>query len=136
MAACTSQQHAREPDRVPRSVHLGRRRPLQPRPIALTHRRASYQPTRRQFRRSTHRVSRTVGGFGLKKKRDFEKSFFSDAPNQLFCKTFLENTLCDPVSGEIGKSIIFAVTQNHALKIAQILNQMADRMFPGKAATK
>jgi type I restriction enzyme R subunit len=66
------------------------------------------------------------------KQREFEKRFFADATNQLFCKTFLENTLRDPVSGEIGKSIIFAVSQNHAAKLAQILNQMADRMFPGK----
>ena len=66
------------------------------------------------------------------KQREFEKRFFSDATNQLFCKTFLENALRDPVSGEIGKSIIFAVSQHHASKLAQILNQMADRMFPGK----
>lgn len=66
------------------------------------------------------------------KQREFEKRFFADATNQLFCKTFLENALRDPVSGEIGKSIIFAVSQNHAVKLAQILNQMADRMYPGK----
>jgi type I restriction enzyme R subunit len=66
------------------------------------------------------------------KQREFEKRFFSAATNQLFCKTFLENALRDPVSGEIGKSIIFAVSQIHAAKPAQILNQMADRMFPGK----
>jgi type I restriction enzyme R subunit len=66
------------------------------------------------------------------KQREFEKRFFSDATNQLFCKTFLEHALRDPISGEIGKSIIFAVSQNHAAKLAQILNQMADRMFPGK----
>jgi len=66
------------------------------------------------------------------KQREFEKRFFADATNQLFCKTFLENALRDPVSGEIGKSIIFAVSQNHAAKLAQILNQMADRMYPGK----
>ena len=66
------------------------------------------------------------------KQREFEKRFFSEATNQLFCKTFLENALRDPVSGEIGKSIIFAVSQNHAAKLAQILNQMADLMFPGK----
>ena len=66
------------------------------------------------------------------KQREFEKRFFSDATNQLFCKTFLDNALRDPVSGEIGKSIIFAVSQNHAAKLAQILNQMADRMYPGK----
>jgi type I restriction enzyme R subunit len=66
------------------------------------------------------------------KQREFEKRFFADTTNQLFCKTFLENALRDPVSGEVGKSIIFAVSQNHAAKLAQILNQMADRMFPGK----
>jgi len=50
----------------------------------------------------------------------------------VFCKTFLENVLRDPVSGEIGKSIIFAVSQHHAAKLVQILNVMADKMFPGK----
>jgi type I restriction enzyme R subunit len=66
------------------------------------------------------------------KQREFEKRFFSDATNAVFCKTFLEHALRDPVSGEIGKSIVFAVSQNHAAKLAQIFNQMADRMFPGK----
>ena len=66
------------------------------------------------------------------KQREFEKRFFADATNLLLCKTFLENALRDPVSGEIGKSIIFAVSQNHAAKLVQILNQMADRMYPGK----
>lgn len=66
------------------------------------------------------------------KQREFEKRFFSDATNQLFCKTFLEHAHRDPVSGETGKSIIFAVSQNHAGKLTQILNLMADKMFPGK----
>lgn len=66
------------------------------------------------------------------KQREFEKRFFADATNQLFCKTFLENAHRDPISGEIGKSIIFAVSQNHAAKLAQIMNLMADKMFPGK----
>jgi type I restriction enzyme R subunit len=66
------------------------------------------------------------------KQREFEKRFFSDATNQLFCKTFLEHALRDPISGEIGKSIIFAVSQHHAAKLAQILNLMADKMYPGK----
>lgn len=66
------------------------------------------------------------------KQREFEKRFFSDATNQLFCKTFLENALRDPISGEIGKSILFAVSQSHAAKIAQILNLMAEKMLsPG-----
>lgn len=66
------------------------------------------------------------------RQREFEKRFFSEATNQVFCKTFLENALRDPVSGEIGKSILFAVSQNHAAKLTQILNQMADRIFPDK----
>jgi len=66
------------------------------------------------------------------KQRDFEKRYFAEATNQLLCKTFLEHALRDPVSGEIGKSIIFGVSQKHAAKLTQILNQMADRMFPGK----
>ena len=66
------------------------------------------------------------------KQREFEKKFFSTATNQLFCKTFIENALRDPISGEIGKSIVFAVSQGHAARLAQILNEMADRMFPGK----
>lgn len=66
------------------------------------------------------------------KQREFEKRFFADATNQLFCKTFLEHAHRDPISGEIGKSIIFAVSQNHAAKIAHILNLMADKMFPQK----
>ena len=66
------------------------------------------------------------------KQREFEKRFFSKATNQLFCKTFLENALRDPISGEIGKSIVFAVSQGHAAKLAQILNEMADRMFPDR----
>ena len=66
------------------------------------------------------------------KQREFEKRFFAEATNLLLCKTFLENALRDPVSGEIGKSIIFSVSQSHASKLTQILNQMADRMFPDK----
>jgi type I restriction enzyme R subunit len=65
-------------------------------------------------------------------QREFEKRFFADATNRILCKTFLENALRDPISGEVGKSILFAVSQNHAAKLAQILNEMADRMYPGK----
>ncbi len=64
--------------------------------------------------------------------RDFEKKFFSDETNKIFCKTFLENSLRDPITGEIGKSLIFCVSQKHASKITQILNEFADKMFPNK----
>ena len=66
------------------------------------------------------------------KKRDFEREFFSEATNKLFCRTFMENAIPDPVSGEVGKSIVFTVSQNHAAKLTQVLNEIADIMFPGK----
>ena len=66
------------------------------------------------------------------KQREFEKRFFAPGTNELLCKTFLEHALRDPISGEIGKSILFAVSQHHAAKLAQILNLMADKMFPGQ----
>ncbi len=66
------------------------------------------------------------------KQRDFEKKFFSERTNTIFCRTFLENALHDPISGEIGKTIVFCVSQKHATKVTQILNQMADKGFPGR----
>lgn len=65
-------------------------------------------------------------------QKDFERKFFSDKTNQIFCKTFLENAFKDPISGEIGKSIIFCVSQKHASKITQTLNQFADKLWSGK----
>ena len=63
--------------------------------------------------------------------RDFERRFFSEETNAVFVKTFMENALRDPLSGEIGKGIIFCVSRRHAAKIAQLLNVYADKMFPG-----
>ena len=65
-------------------------------------------------------------------QRDFEKRFFSEDTNRVLCRAFLENALRDPISGEIGKSIVFAVSQRHAAKLAQILNELADQAFPGQ----
>lgn len=64
--------------------------------------------------------------------RDFEKKFFADATNYVLCETLLTHGLRDPVTGEFGKTIVFAVSQNHAAKITQILNEMADVIWPGK----
>lgn len=65
-------------------------------------------------------------------KRDYEKKFFSQPTNETFCRTFLQNALRDPISGEIGKSIVFAVSQRHAERLTEILNTQADSLFPGK----
>ncbi|MCA6381471.1 MAG: DEAD/DEAH box helicase family protein [Cytophagales bacterium] len=64
--------------------------------------------------------------------RDFEKKFFSDKTNSIFCQTFLENALRDPITKEIGKTIIFGVSQNHARKITEMLNEFAEQFYPGK----
>jgi type I restriction enzyme, R subunit len=64
--------------------------------------------------------------------KDFEKSFFSEATNRVFCETFVKNALRDPISNEIGKSLVFTVSQNHATKITQLLNEIANQLFPGK----
>ena len=64
--------------------------------------------------------------------RDFEKTFFSDRTNRIFCETFLQNALRDPISGEIGKSIIFCVSQKHAARITNMLNELAHEIFKSK----
>ncbi|MEN8253638.1 MAG: DEAD/DEAH box helicase family protein, partial [Patescibacteria group bacterium] len=64
--------------------------------------------------------------------RDFEKNFFSPKTNQQFIETFFANALRDPISDEIGKTLIFCVSQSHARKITQLLNQMAHELYPGK----
>ena len=66
------------------------------------------------------------------KQNHFERKFFSDETNRVFCKTFIENGLKDPITGEFGKSLVFAVSQNHAAKLAQLLNEYAHQYFPGK----
>jgi len=65
-------------------------------------------------------------------QRDFERKFFSEKTNRVFCKTFIENALKDPISGEIGKSIIFCVSQKHASKVTQMLNKMATGLWADK----
>lgn len=64
--------------------------------------------------------------------KSFEKEFFSESTNEIFCKTFMENAERDPISNEIGKSIFFCVSIEHACKITQILNKLAEKLFPGK----
>lgn len=64
--------------------------------------------------------------------RHFERKFFSPKTNRVFCQTFLENAFLDPITNEIGKTIIFAVSQNHARKLTEILNEFAEQLYPGK----
>ena len=63
------------------------------------------------------------------KQKDFEKRFFSPLTNQVFVETFFRKAMRDPYTNEIGKTIIFCVSQNHATKITQILNHYADKLY-------
>ena len=65
-------------------------------------------------------------------QKDFERKFFSDNTNAVFCRTFLEHALRDPYTDEIGKTLVFCVSQNHAARITQTLNVLADRVFPNQ----
>ncbi len=65
-------------------------------------------------------------------QKDFEKKLFSEKTNQTIVKTIIEKALRDPLTGEIGKTILFCVNQAHASKMAQLLNEMAHQYFSGK----
>lgn len=66
------------------------------------------------------------------KRTDFEKTFFNENTNIEFCRNLIETAKRDPISGELGKTIVFTVSQAHASKITQILNQLSDEYFPNK----
>ncbi|MCX7257807.1 MAG: DEAD/DEAH box helicase family protein [Polaromonas sp.] len=66
------------------------------------------------------------------KQRSFEKKFFSESTNVLFCDTLMAHGLRDPISAEFGKTLVFCVSQNHAAKITQILNDLAHKQYPGR----
>lgn len=65
-------------------------------------------------------------------KKDFEKTFFSDSTNKMLVKTFIENAKKDPITNEIGKSIIYCVNIEHARKVTEILNEQAFILFGNK----
>ena len=65
-------------------------------------------------------------------RADYERRFFSPSTNRVICRAFMENALRDPISDEIGKSIVYCVSQNHAAKITQLMNELAAEMYSGK----
>ena len=65
-------------------------------------------------------------------KKDYEKKFKSNETNISFCTAFIKNALRDPYTNEIGKTLIFCVSQKHAEKITTILNELAEKYFPKK----
>jgi type I restriction enzyme R subunit len=65
-------------------------------------------------------------------KKDFERTFFSDETSQSFVQCFFDNAKCDPITGEIGKAIVFAVSRRHATKLTKALNDEATRRLPSE----
>src|SRR6266568_6836532 len=57
------------------------------------------------------------------KVQDLERKIFTPERNRVMCESFLKHAQKDP-SGELGKSIIFAVNQTHATNLAKILNDI------------
>ncbi|MGA2606789.1 MAG: DEAD/DEAH box helicase family protein [Terriglobia bacterium] len=57
------------------------------------------------------------------KIQDLERKVFTPERNRVMCDAFVKHAQRDP-AGQIGKSIIFAVNQNHATNLTKILNDM------------
>ncbi|MFN3889603.1 MAG: DEAD/DEAH box helicase family protein [Beijerinckiaceae bacterium] len=70
--------------------------------------------------------------FGAK---HFERTFFNEDTNRVFCETILNHGKADPITGEFGKTLVFCVSQNHAAKIANQLNALAMAKWPGRYAS-
>jgi type I restriction enzyme R subunit len=64
------------------------------------------------------------------KIQDLERKIFTPHRNRVMCEAFLREAQRDP-TGEIGKSIIFAVNQTHASSLTKVLNDLK----PGIALT-
>ncbi|HVA02016.1 MAG TPA: DEAD/DEAH box helicase family protein [Terriglobia bacterium] len=64
------------------------------------------------------------------KIQDLERKIFTPERNRVMCEAFLKHAQKDP-SGQIGKSAIFAVNQDHATNLTKILNLIQ----PGLAVT-
>ncbi|MBK9137421.1 MAG: DEAD/DEAH box helicase family protein [Verrucomicrobia bacterium] len=64
------------------------------------------------------------------KIQDLERKIFTPHRNRVMCEAFLREAQRDP-TGQIGKSIVFAVNQTHATALTKILNEMK----PGIALT-
>lgn len=68
-------------------------------------------------------------------EKHFERKIFNEETNVAMCKALLDNGLYDPVAKELGiplfgKTIVFAVSQKHAVRLTNILNKIAFEKWP------
>lgn len=68
-------------------------------------------------------------------RKDYERKLFNEATNVAMCATLLEHGLTDPIAHQLGlslfgKTLVFAVSQQHASKLTNILNRLAFEKWP------
>ncbi len=63
-------------------------------------------------------------------RSDFERKFLSPETNGSFVQCFFDHAKRDPLTGEVGKTICFAVKRRHATKLVTMLNEEATRRWP------
>ena len=63
------------------------------------------------------------------------RSFFPIKPTTFSARRSYKMPCVIPITGEVGKTILFAVSQNHARRLSETLNELADALFPGKYAS-
>src|SRR3989344_2752407 len=66
------------------------------------------------------------------KIRQLEKKVFSEGLNRLIVDELIKTAKPDPITGEVGKTIVYCISQNHASKITRLLNEIADKKWSGK----
>lgn len=66
------------------------------------------------------------------KIRQLERNVFSEGLNRLLVDELIKTAKLDPITGEIGKTIVYCISQRHATKITRLLNEIADKKWPGK----
>jgi type I restriction enzyme R subunit len=68
-------------------------------------------------------------------EKHFERKLFNEETNVAMCQALIENGIYDPIAKELGiqlfgKTIVFAVSQKHAARLTNILNQIAFKKWP------
>ncbi len=66
------------------------------------------------------------------KLKHFERTVFSESLNSLMVRELIRSAKKDPVTGEVGKTLVYCISQAHAAKVARLLNELADEFYPGR----
>ena len=70
-------------------------------------------------------------------ERHYERKIFNEETNIAMCRALIDNGMYDPVAKSLGailfgKTIVFAVSQNHAARLTNILNTIACERWPNE----